>query len=70
MPGIAYAGGDMSEPEVDDAPGDEPMPLHLAGSRTRLAFYNHDRRTGLLAALGLLAVGTLVLWAIYRFVNS
>ncbi len=59
----------MTEPDTE-SPADEPMPIHMAGSRTRLAFYNHGRRAGLVAALALLAIGTAVVWAIYRFVNS
>jgi hypothetical protein len=60
----------MTESENDHAPADEPMDIRHAGSRTRLAFYNHERRNGLIAALGLLVVGSLVVWAVYRFVNS
>jgi hypothetical protein len=60
----------MTESENDHAPADEPMDIRYAGSRTRLAFYNHERRNGLIAALGLLVVGSLVVWAVYRFVNS
>ena len=48
----------MTEPEPEEAP------------RARVAFYDHARRNGLLAALGLLIVGSLVVWAVYRFVNS
>ncbi len=48
----------MTEPETEEGP------------RARVAFYDHERRNGLLAALGLLIVGSLVIWAVYRFVNS
>jgi hypothetical protein len=48
----------MSEPENEDAPP------------SRVAFYNHGRRGGLVAVIGLLAIGSLVVWAVYRFVNS
>ena len=48
----------MTEPETDDSP------------RTRLAFYDHGRRSGLIAVAGLLVIGSLVVWAVYRFVNS
>lgn len=60
----------MTEPENEHAPAEEPMDIRYAGSRTRLAFYNHERRNGLIAVLGLLVVGSLVVWAVYRFVNS
>jgi hypothetical protein len=29
-----------------------------------------QKRSGLIAAIGLLIVGSLVVWAVYRFVNS
>ncbi len=48
----------MTEPDTEEAP------------HTRVAFYDHARKNGLLAALGLLIVGSLVVWAVYRFVNS
>jgi len=66
--------GVMSEHDEDERneawPEGEPMPISMAGSRTRLEHYQRERRNGLLAALGLLFVGSLVVWAIYRFVNS
>ena len=48
----------MTEPDTEEA------------SHARVAFYDHARKSGLLAALGLLIVGSLVVWAVYRFVNS
>lgn len=48
----------MTEPDTENAPP------------ARVAFYDHARKKGLLAALGLLVVGSLVVWAVYRFVNS
>lgn len=60
----------MTEPETIEAPAGEPMPIEQAGSRTRLAHHEPERRNGRIAVLALVAIGTLVLWAVYRFVNS
>jgi hypothetical protein len=48
----------MTEPETEGGP------------RPRLAFYDHGRRSGIIAVIGLLVLGSLVVWAVYRFVNA
>lgn len=60
----------MTDPDTNETPDAELMPIEMAGSRTRLAYSLRERRNGRIAVLVLLAVGGLVLWAVYRFVNS
>jgi hypothetical protein len=60
----------MTDPEISEAQASEPMPIEMAGSRTRLAHFRRERRNSAIAVLLLLAVGGLALWAVYRFVNS
>jgi len=72
-PALAYATAashPMTEPETNEPRHDDLMPIEMAGSRTRLAWRLRERRNGRIAVLALLAVGALVLWAVYRFVNS